>query len=294
MNTQESSHQMRNEKIQQIIKWTVYALLIVNFLFYIAEDWGRAIHTITAASTFLDWTSEFATSIDELGWFLLLFMFELETYVLSDEVLKGRVARTLHAVRLFCYLMLAHTVYAFTVTVIDLQPTVPVQGVSDLCMMTDADVSYVYNLQYTAVDEESCTGLSDASAYFWLTEGDIVSDARGLELERDLAWADLLEVVVWLLILLFIEMTVRLQNRGITSGPLISIGNTVKLLLYAILIIEGIYWATLSHWLYLWDELLWIGGFAAIEMNLSDWRDEMKEKLSRVDQGAKSPVEQTT
>ena len=199
---------MSNEKIQQIVKWTVYALLLVNFWFYILEDWGRAIYTIGPNAGFLDWTSEFATSIDELAWFILLFMFELETYVLSDEVLKGSITRALHGIRLFCYVMIAHTIYAFTVTIVDLQPTVPVQGVSDLCMMTDADVSYVYNLQYTDVDAESCTGLSDASTYFWLTEGDIVSDARGLELERDLALADLIEAVAWLLILLFIEMTV--------------------------------------------------------------------------------------
>ncbi len=37
----------------------------------------------------------------------------------------------------------------------------------------------------------------------------------------------------------------------------------------------GVYWATLSHWLYFWDELVWIGGFAAIEMNVSEWRDEL-------------------
>ena len=68
MNSWKSFHNMRNEKIQQIVKWTVYVLLIVNFLFYIAEDWGRAIHTLGAGSAFLDWTSEFATSIDELAW----------------------------------------------------------------------------------------------------------------------------------------------------------------------------------------------------------------------------------
>ncbi len=51
--------------------------------------------------------------------------------------------------------------------------------------------------------------------------------------------------------------------------------NAVKFLLYLSLIIIGIYWATLSHWLYLWDELVWIGGFAAIEMNVSQWRDEL-------------------
>lgn len=78
-------------KIQQSIKWTVYTLLIVNFVFYIMEDWDRAMHTLNEGSTLLEWTSEFANSIDETAWFLLLFMFELETYTLSDKVLTGWV-----------------------------------------------------------------------------------------------------------------------------------------------------------------------------------------------------------
>ena len=78
-------------------------------------------------STFLDWTSEFATSIDESAWFLLLFMFELETYALDDAAWKGWVARIVHGVRVICYVMLAHTIYAYTDSVIKLAPTVPVK-----------------------------------------------------------------------------------------------------------------------------------------------------------------------
>lgn len=59
-------------KIPQAVEWIVYSLLIINFAFYIFEDWNRAVHTLDARSTFLDWTSEFATSIDESAWFLLL------------------------------------------------------------------------------------------------------------------------------------------------------------------------------------------------------------------------------
>ena len=54
-------------KIQQAVKWTVYTLLIINFVFYIFEDWNRAVHTLHAGSTILDWISEFATSIDEFA-----------------------------------------------------------------------------------------------------------------------------------------------------------------------------------------------------------------------------------
>ena len=262
-------------KIQQTIKWTVYALLIVNFVFYVFEDLNRAMHTLKDGSTLLDWAGEFATSIDELGWFLLLFMFEIETYIVDDEDWTGWIAHTVRGVRMFCFVMIGHTVYAFTIVVIGLQPTVPVEATTDLCDMVGADVSYVYNLEYTEVNEQTCGGLTDESQFFWLDDDPIVSDMAGLELERKLAWADLAEVVIWLLILLAIEVIVRLQSHGVTGGTLISTLNALKFALYASLIGLGIYWASLGHWLYFWDELVWIGGFAAIEMNVSQWRDEL-------------------
>lgn len=270
-------------RVQQAVKWTVYGLLIVNFGFYIFEDWTRATHTLHAGSTFLDWTSEFATTIDESAWFLLLFMFELETYVLEDRHWKRWVALSVRGVRLFCYVLIAHTVYAYAVTVIDLQPSVPVEDAADLCGLADADVSYVYNLKYTAIDPDNCSDLSAAAEFYWVGQDPVVSDLAGLNLERDLAWADMIEVLAWLVILLAIEVVVRLQDRGVTGGALISAANSAKMLLYLLLIAIGVYWASLSHWLYLWDELVWIGGFAAIEMNVSDWR---KELLSERQSGA--------
>ena len=264
-------------KIQQAVKWTVYTLLIINFVFYIFEDWNRAVHTLHAGSAFLDWTSEFANSIDESAWFLLLFMFELETYVVADEDWTGWVAHTVRGARLFCYVLIGHTVYAYIIVVASLQPTVAVEDISDLCGLIGADVSYVYNLEYTEVNEQTCGKLSSESQIYWLAGDSVVSDMAGLNLERDLAWADLIEAVVWLLILLAIEVVVRLQGRGITEGALISTANALSVFLYLSLIALGVYWATLSHWLYVWDELVWIGGFAAIEMNVSQWRDELLE-----------------
>jgi len=269
-------------KIQQAVKWTVYTMLIINFVFYIFEDWDRAIHTLHAGSTFLDWTSEFANSIDESAWFLLLFMFELETYVVADEDWKGWIAHTVRGARLFCYVLIAHTVYAYIIVVANLQPTVAVEDISDLCGLIGADVSYVYNLEYTEVNDQTCGELSGESQFYWLAGDPVVSDMAGLNLERDLAWADLIEAVVWLLILLAIEIIVRLQSRGVSGGAMIFTANTLKVFLYLTLIALGVYWATLSHWLYFWDELVWIGGFAAIEMNVSQWRDELLGKKDKL------------
>jgi len=267
--------------IQQVIKWAVYTLLIINWIYYIFEDANRAAHILVAGSTLLDWTSEFANSIDESGWFFLLFMFELETYIVDDKHWKGWLAHTIRGVRLFCYVLIAHTLFAYFMVVVDLQPTVAVENVSSLCDMVEADVSYVYNLEYTDVDQQNCGTLSAESEFYWLAGDPVVSDLAGLELERDLALVDLIEASLWLLILLAIEIAVRLQDRGVTGGPLLSAANAASKIMYLSLIAIGIYWANLSHWLYLWDELVWILGFAAIEMNISQWHDELIDKSAK-------------
>jgi hypothetical protein len=252
-------------------------LLIVNFLFYFLEDLERARHVLHEGSTFLDWTGEFTTSIDELAWFVLLFMFELETYVLEDEEWKGWVAHVIRGARLACFVMLAHTIFAYSDTVIDHMTTRPVENASSLCDLVGEDISYVHNLEYTEVTAATCEGLSDANQFYRVADDPVVTDFDGLSLERDLARVDLAEASIWLIILLAIEIVVRMQSRGITDSKLMSTLNRIKILLYASLIGIAIYWGWLGHWLYLWDELLWIGGFAAIEMNVSEWREEILE-----------------
>ena len=62
--------------------------------------------------------------------------------------------------------------------------------------------------------------------------------------------------------------------------------NGMKALLYASLFAAAFYWGTLGQWLYVWDELVWILGFWAIEMNVSEWRAELKGAKDKVANGA--------
>ena len=155
-------------KIQQVLKWTVYTLLLINFAFYIGEDWTRIAYTLTDESTPFDWLANFATSIDEMGWILLLCMLELETYVLENKNRKSWATYAVRGVRLLCYAMIAHTLYTAVLTTINLQPTVVVENVSDLCNMVDEEVAYVYNLEYTDVTMESCETLSAETEFYWV------------------------------------------------------------------------------------------------------------------------------
>ena len=135
-------------KIRQGVKLIVYSLLLANFAFYIFDDWQIARHTLNDASSWLDWTAAFAASIDELAWFALLFLFELETYALPDESFTRKRVLLMHSIRLVCYLFLAHTLYAYATTTVDLDNAVHKGPLDSLCELVDQDLSFGYNLAF--------------------------------------------------------------------------------------------------------------------------------------------------
>ncbi len=155
----------RTFELKGQIKWIVYTLLLVNFGYYVWEEWMIATHSLPAG-TFLAWTAAFAASIDTGAWLTLLFLFELETHAIPDEAFTPRLEKTLHAARLVCYVLLAHTIYAYVVNLVDLERLVTVVSeVSSLCELTDQEKSFTSNMQYTSIDAENCGELSKASEF---------------------------------------------------------------------------------------------------------------------------------
>jgi hypothetical protein len=265
--------------VKQRLKLVVYPLLLINFAHYIGNDVEQAQHTFHSGWRWYDWTSNFATTLDELGWFLLLFLLELETYVLSDDAFtRGRVV-AMNAIRLICYLAIGHAVFAFGEYLVDLAAATHHVD-SALCAFANDGLSFTRNLEYWELDASNCGALSTGSEFYIFSQGQVISDAAGMTIELELAWVDLVEVVVWLFILFFIELRIRLQDRGISSSRLLSFATTTKGVLYGILWCLAAYWAYRGHWIFAWDEALWILGFMAIGMNLSDWREEIAQSAT--------------
>ncbi len=269
----------RTFELRGVIKWAVYALLLIVFGYYIWEEWMISTHALRAGGTLLKWTAAFAGSIDTGAWLALLFLFELETHAIPAEAFTPLIEKTLHDARIVIYVFLAHTIYAYVVNVVDLERKVTVVAeVSNLCQLADQDKSFTTNMSYTTINAENCGELSKASEFYQVIVPSVVTDARGLAIEKQLGWTDLIEAVAWLLIIFTIELEVRLQNREIAGGPLIRAANAAKGLLYGILLLVAAYWMLRDLWIYVWDEFLWIGGFAVIEMNVVEWRDELLEE----------------
>ena len=203
---------------RQIIKAVVYTLLLINFGLYIAEDMSIAAHTLRNGGGFFDYTAAFAVSIGVLAWLMLLFLFELETYLLSDEAFTPRRVAMMHGLRLMCYVFLAYQVFAYSQAGIDLIGVQAVPGVDTLCQMAGQDISFGFNITYTDLSLETCAGLSSDTQFFLIENGAVVTDTLGLQIERELVWIDLAEAIVWLVIVLCIEIVVRYQDRGITRA----------------------------------------------------------------------------
>ena len=261
----------------QLVKWTVYTLLLLNWGFYAVEEFYIASHVLRQGGTFLQWTEEFATTIDEFAWFGLLFMLELETYVLGDALEKRWVKWSVHGLRLICYLFLAHTVYARVNSMVDVFETELSPEITALCQVAGQEISFGDNFRYEIVTQENCSILSNDSVFYML-DSSVITDSDGFALEKKHVWVDFQDAVMWLLVIWAIELAVWLQNRDISGGALMVVSHAAKLG-YTILFANAVFWAWTGHWVWGWDQFLWIAGFWIIEMNLSEWREEIREEL---------------
>ena len=267
----------------ELIKLMVYSALTINFFLYIGNDIEIARHTLYEGSSFLERTRAFATTIDLSAWFILLFLLELETYWLSEDSLSRVAWMVIRGIRGLCILFLAHTLYAYGVYLTEIYSAPSLEGVSNLCQLVGADKSYALNLAYSEITAENCVTLSSANQFYFIDPPTffIVQDAAGLMIEKELAWVDMVEAIVWIVILLIIEIMIRIQDKNISTGAGLVVLSKLKILLFIVLWMAALYWLYRDHFMFAWDEFLWIAGFYVIGLNLSEWREEINENNSR-------------
>lgn len=268
----------RHPAFMQVLKWTVYTLLIFNFGYYIFDDWRAAQSTITESSTFLDITGAYATSLDELAWFFLIGFLEYETYWLEDPKKHPWLVRIMKISRPLCYIVLGHTLYAFATYVSDLNQADVLTDVTDVCALVGQDLSFLRNLVYETIEASNCASLSSGGDLYLFHNEPVVTDASGYAENLGHAWTDVIEISGWISLSLMILFIVSLQNRDIYESSWIKGTNRLQLFVYCAIAGTAFYWAFYGHYVYTWDILLWIGGFGAIESNLSEWRDEIESE----------------
>jgi hypothetical protein len=228
-------------------------------------------HTFSTGFELADVIQAFSATIDTTAWVILLLLFELETSVLPDEKIVGRVKWALHGVRAICYLFIVYAFYGYLIEMFMLYQ-VELLELGNACALLGADWSLLITIdEYEALSQANCA----LAGELWQVGGfSIVADSETLRSVQWLAWTDVLNAAAWILVVLVLEFDVYLQLRGSYSDRLVAINKLIKLVLYTILFVAAIYWWFEGDFLDFWDAFLWLFAFIFIEMNVFDWQAE--------------------
>ncbi len=259
-------------------KYSVYALLTLNIYLFFAEEWAASAHRFADGIIPSEIIEGFAASIDTAAWVVLLLMFELETYVLDDRYFTKRVTWTLHGLRAICYIFIVYAFYGYLSKLIFLSGSGPLPNVSDICSLVDGQWAYAVDFdEYATLTAANCASFSTANAFLQFPGLFAVVDQTGLTDIIRLAWVDVINAGVWLLVVLVLEIDVRLQERLKLEGAVLYLSNASKYVLYSVLFLAAVYWGVKGDFVDFWDAFLWLVAFVFIEMNVVEWRQESAE-----------------
>lgn len=263
------------EYIFPIFKYTVYALLTLNVYLFFAEEWVATSHRFAEGVGLEQIIEGFAASIDTAAWLVLLLMFELETYVLTDQKVTRSVTWALQGLRVTCYAFIVYAFYGYLSKLLFLLNAAPLVGVTDLCTLVAEGWAYAVDLdEYALLTHANCGSISTATTFFRLPGLTALVDSGGLQEIVRLAWVDVINAGVWLCIVVVLEFDVRLQESNKLDGLLLRFSNASKFALYSTLLLAAVYWGVKGDFVDFWDAFLWLVAFAFIEMNVVEWRAE--------------------
>jgi len=263
------------DNLYKLFKYSVYAALTVNVYLFFSEEWAAAAHRFVDGIAREDIIEGFAASIDTAAWVVLLLMFELETYVLDDDQFTRRTTWTLHGLRAVCYAFIVYSFYGYVTKLIFVLGAMPLPNVNDLCALVDGQWAYAVDFdEYEVLTAANCGSMSSATAFHKYMGIATVVDARGLTDIVRLAWVDVINSGVWLLVVLVLEVDVYLQEANRLEGPILRVSNASKFVLYTLLLFAAIYWGVKGDFVDFWDAFLWLVAFVFIELNVFEWRQE--------------------
>lgn len=265
-------------KLFQAFKYIVYLFLAMNIYWFYVEEVLAAKTQFPNGIGIKVIIEAYAATIDTAAWVVLLLMFELETYVLEDEHFTRRVTWSLHTLRAICYAFIVYAFYGYLANLLALDGMTPLASVSDLCALA-GEWSYSTTLdEYTAITAANCNSFTTATSFVRFDEMQAVVDLEGQKDIIALAWVDVINSAVWLLVVIVLEIDVRLQERQRYEGAILRASNGIKFVLYALLFCAAIYWGINGDFVDFWDAFLWLVAFVFIELNVFEWHKETQEQ----------------
>lgn len=255
-------------------KAIIYLLLIVNCIIFFMDDWQAARGYLNSGASLQEWFDAFPTALDDLAWLVLALIYEFET-AWARRNGAGPRHRLRHAAVVLCYFVILHTFYVYLQDLGAVYRYAPLTGVDSACDVSGAGYYFFDNQHYTEVRADNCAALGRGSEYFRY-QGNTITDAAGLFMALIQSWAAVLESGLWILIVTLLAAMTIVQERGVSRSRLFRVADISIIIGYTLIALISFYWAWMDWPIYLWDNFLWTGAFAAIELNLLRWRRRLR------------------
>jgi hypothetical protein len=259
------------------VKYATYFLLSLNVWLFFAEEMDSARFALASGDAMASGIQLFSATLDTVAWLILLLLFELETAVIPDHRLQGRLRIVIHGVRFLCTVAIVMAFLGYVGEWQTLLASEPLGG--DACARVSDGWSVMIKLdEFVPLSLENCGELPAETRLVSGLEQVVASPAGLLEGQR-LALVDVINSAAWILVVILLEIEVRLLTRwGAASRPGTQIANTLKMVLYATLVVAAIYWGFKGDFLDFWDAALWLFAFVFIELNVFEWQQEIRDR----------------
>ena len=265
-------------RYQRYLKWPIYGLLFINFLLYVLEDSQTLARQ--GYESIWDITSAYANSLDVAAWFGLLLVFEVETYWQHIYAIR-RVRWPLNLMRMACFGVLAHTLLVYTGELLSAaEPTKDFQ-IEAFCGQPDTTLYQLHNQVYTPLSPQDCHERVAAENLTLLLNATTAVTDEGWRIALTQAFVSFIECASWLAAGLALAGSAFLRRRQTYTGRAAALVRRAPHISYCLIICCALTWGWYGKFLYTYDSLLWLGGFAMIEANLSTWRQRLQQLMGR-------------
>jgi len=269
------------ENIFRFFKYAIYALLTYDALLFFEGDLAASAQMFGDTITWRNVIEAYSATFDTVAWVLLLLVFELETAIIPDHLLKGRLKWVLKGLAGVCYFFIIYSFYGYIYKYGVVTNLVPF-GVDDICSLIGTNFTYVLTLdEYMPLDQAVCTAMN-SQPVMQITGTDIIGAEPALGDAIALAIIDVVNAATWLIVVLLLEVEVYLQLKDKLTGKMLFAAKYIKGFFYLILLYCAIYWGVKSSFLDFWDAFLWLVAFVFIELNIFQWNAETEEEREHV------------
>jgi hypothetical protein len=271
---------LTRDNIFRVFKYLIYALLAYDAVLFFGEDLAASAEVFGDNITWRNVIEAYSATFDTVAWVLLLLLFELETAVIPDHMLKGRLKLLLKSLSTLAYLVIIYSFYGYCVKYGMVTNLVAFQ-VADVCSLIGTDFTWVETLnEYMPFDQTMCSAMN-GQPLMQIVGTEIVGTTIALTETTRLAIVDVVNACDWLIIVLLLEFEVFLQLNGKLTDKTIAVLKYFKIVLYGILFVCAAYWGVKGSFLDFWDAFLWLVAFIFIELNMFQWHEETEEEKEK-------------